>query len=169
MQEFHDSYSLDTRPNSFSYNSVINCWASLSQNKKFIKNGQSKAFARRAEDILRGMQGLSKAEQPTVVTYNTVIKAYRDDFSKAETLLQEMIANDLQPNEKTMETLLYVLKHDVQVKDKEERAAEIRKQYFPTHLNGSGQNFRSLQRNDSKGWRDHSIKKHRHKNACSSP
>jgi pentatricopeptide repeat protein len=71
------------------------------------------------------MKGLSKEERPDVVSYNIVIRTYRNNIRKAMHLLREMIDSGIQPNRKTFETLMFVLKHDKTVKSKLEIEAEI--------------------------------------------
>ena len=81
---------------------------------------------RHTNEILNGMKGLSKDERPDVVSYNIVIRTYKNNIRKAMHLLREMIDNGIQPNRKTFETLMFVLKHDKTIKNKKEIEAEIR-------------------------------------------
>jgi pentatricopeptide repeat protein len=127
MQHLHDSRNLDTRPTEVTYNVLLNCWASLSQ----IDPERSANYSRRVEEILAHMKSLLHIQQPNVVSYNTVLKTYRHDIFKAEKLLEDMIAYGLKPDEKTWDTLVDVLKHDNIVKNKEEKRAQLRQQYFP--------------------------------------
>jgi pentatricopeptide repeat protein len=132
MQDLHDSRNLDTMPTSFTYNVLLNCWASLCQ----IDPERSSKYSHRVEEILAGMKTLSEIQQPTVVSYNTALKTYRQNMVKAENLVEDMIEYGLKPNEKTWDALMDVLKHDKSVRNKEEKLAYLRQQYFP-HMTGS--------------------------------
>lgn len=125
-------YNLDTRPNFITYNAVMNCWASLSlpSAQKSRKRHAKKYNGRKAEFILRSMQGLGKDEKPTDNSYNTVIRAYSNDMDKAEELVRDMIANGLQPTEYTYNTLVHVLNRDFRIKEKDKKLEELRELYF---------------------------------------
>merc|ERR1711957_301021 len=75
MQELHDPpHNLDTRPNVITYNAVMHCWASLwlpsrrsqqlmdqddSNDEKYdADNNKYQFYGRKAEFVLRSMQGL---------------------------------------------------------------------------------------------------------------
>lgn len=154
MQDLNDPpYNLDTRPNNITYNAVMNCWASLSlpssrqQRKRQARktngdpgsemnhvdndNGnEHHQFGRKAEFVLRSMQGLGKNERPNAISYNTVIRAYSNDMNKAEELVRDMIANGLEPTDHTYSTLVHVLNRDFTIKEKGKKLEEIRELYF---------------------------------------
>jgi len=154
MQELNEPpYNLDTRPNTITYNAIMNCWASLSlpssRRKRKLKapktNGNSGSernqidnnndndhhrFGRKAEFVLRSMQGLGINERPDAVSYNTVIRAYSNDMVKAEELVGDMIANGLEPTDHTYKTLIHVLNRDFRIKDKDKKLEELRELYF---------------------------------------
>ena len=142
MQELNDPpYNLDTRPNTITYNAVMNCWASLSlpssrrQRKRQNQNGKNNSnehhqFGRKAEFVLRSMQGLGKNERPDAISYNTVIRAYSNDMNKAEELVRDMIENGIEPTEHTYNTLVQVLNHDFTILDKDQKLEEIQNKYF---------------------------------------
>jgi pentatricopeptide repeat protein len=126
MQDLHDSRNLDTMPTEFTYNVLLNCWASLSK----IDPKRTSQYSRRVEEILADMKSLSDVQQPTVVSYNTVLKTYRNSIVKAEKLLDDLIAYGLKPNEKTWDAVMEVLKHDKSIDNKEEKRAQLRQKYF---------------------------------------
>jgi pentatricopeptide repeat protein len=127
MQILHDTRQLDTRPNSFTYNALMSCWANLSYHDP--KN--SHEYGQNAERILMEMRSLSKKdERPTVVSYNTVFKAYRNDIVKTEQLLDDMCSHGLKPNKITWETVRGVLKHAKGLKNKREKLEELQQKYF---------------------------------------
>jgi len=152
MQELNEPpYNLATRPNNFTYNAVMNCWASMSlpssrrQRKgktrktngdpgsemEPVDNGnEHHRFGRKAEFVLRSMQGLGKNERPNAISYNTVIRAYSNDVGKAEELIQDMIANGVEPTDHTYKTLIQVLNRDFTIKDKDKKLEEMRELYF---------------------------------------
>merc|ERR1719491_1085716 len=148
MQELHDLYNLDTRPNVITYNAVMNWWASLSLPSRRSKqlmdrddcneenygpdNNKQQFYGHKAEFVLRSMKGLNKDERPNVISYNTVIRAYSNDMNKAEELLQDMIENGLHPTEHTYDTLLHVLRRDYRIKNKKRKLAELHERYFPS-------------------------------------
>jgi pentatricopeptide repeat protein len=133
MQELYENRKMDTQPNVFSFNAVLNCWASLSHADR--KN--SRKHGRRSIEILEGMKGTK--EGPDVISYNTCIRAQRNDVVASEKLLKEMIINGIYPNDFTWKTLTFVLKHDNRIKTKEEKADELRRKYF-SHLDAKGRN-----------------------------
>jgi pentatricopeptide repeat protein len=154
MQELHDSHGLDTRPNTFAYNTVLNCWASLAQSIRSPKGELSiGTCVRRTNEILNGMKELSEDEQPDVVSYNIAIRTYRNNIKKAISLLREMIDNSIRPNRKTFETLMYVLKHDTTVKEKKDIEAEIQKlcseKQYPNGIIGASN--RAVSQHDKRG------------------
>ena len=142
MQELNDPpYNLDTRPNNVTYNAVMNCWASLSlpssRRRKKRQNQKAKdddtqhyEFGRKAEFVLRSMQGLGKNEKPNAISYNTVIRAYSNDMNKAEELVRDMIGNGIEPTDHTYSTLVHVLNRDNTIQDKDEKLEEIKGLYF---------------------------------------
>lgn len=144
MQELNEPpYNLDTRPNSVTYNAIMNCWASLSrpssrrQRKRQTDKTNNAAagdyhqrFGRKAEFVLRSMQGLGRNERPNAISYNTVIMAYSNDMNKAEELVRDMIANGIEPTDHTYKTLVQVLHRDFTIKDKGKKLEEIRELYF---------------------------------------
>jgi len=142
MQELNDPpYNLDTRPNTITYNAVMNCWASLSlpssrrQRKRQQQNtkdndNEHHQFGRKAEFVLRSMQALGKNERPNAISYNTVIRAYSNDMNKAEELVQDMISNKIKPTDHTYNTLVHVLNRDFRINDKDKKLDEIRDLYF---------------------------------------
>eukprot|EP00536_Pseudo-nitzschia_multiseries_P012335 jgi/Psemu1/326771/estExt_fgenesh1_pg.C_4660016 len=161
MQELNDApYNLNTRPNTVTYNAVMNCWASLSfpssirerrqkqQHKHQTAKGNAKIkrkangiavdqnenghhrFGRKAEFVLRSMQGLGPDERPNTVSYNIVMRAYSNDMVKAEELVRDMIDNGLEPTEHTFKTLIHVLNRDFRIRDKDRKLKELRELYF---------------------------------------
>ena len=112
MQDLHDASDgdYDTKPNLFSYNSVLNCWARQSPHNP--------GAGARAEKILHSMKELDLAGErdvkPTIVSYNTVLHAYAssggpDAVARSHALVQEMMQSgdpQLAPNESTYNTLL---------------------------------------------------------------
>ncbi len=142
MQELNDPpYNLDTRPNTITYNAVMNCWASLSlpssrrqrkrqQHNTKDNNNEHHEFGRKAEFVLRSMQALGKNERPNAISYNTVIRAYSNDMNKAEELVQDMISDGIEPTDHTYNTLVHVLNRDFRIKDKDKKLEEIRNLYF---------------------------------------
>ena len=142
MQELNDPpYNLDTRPNNITYNAVMNCWASLSlpssrqKRTRYHQSGnvndnQHHRFGRKAEFVLRSMQGLGKNERPNAISYNTVIRAYSNDMNKAEELVRDMISNGIEPTEHTYNTLVHVLNRDFTIEGKDKKLEEIRGLYF---------------------------------------
>jgi len=161
MQELSDApYNLSTRPNTVTYNAVMNCWASLSfpssirerrHKKQYMhqmKNGTSRSktkgnviaidekenehhrFGRKAEFVLRSMQGLGPDEMPNTISYNIVMRAYSNDMVKAEELVRDMIANGLEPTEHTFKTLIHVLNRDFRIRNKDKKLKELREKYF---------------------------------------
>ena len=140
MQELNDPpYNLDTRPNTITYNAVMNCWATLSlpSSRRQRKNQQQSTndnehhrFGHKADFVLRSMQGLGKNERPNAISYNIVIRAYSNDMNKAEELVQDMISNGIEPTDHTYNTLVHVLNRDFTIKDKDKKLEELRDLYF---------------------------------------
>uniref|UniRef100_A0A7S0UGU6 Pentacotripeptide-repeat region of PRORP domain-containing protein n=1 Tax=Pseudo-nitzschia delicatissima TaxID=44447 RepID=A0A7S0UGU6_9STRA len=140
MQELNDPpYNLDTRPNTITYNAVMNCWATLSlpSSRRQRKNQQQSTndnehhrFGHKADFVLRSMQGLGKNERPNAISYNIVIRAYSNDMNKAEELVQDMISNGIEPTDHTYNTLVHVLNRDLTIKDKDKKLEELRDLYF---------------------------------------
>ena len=152
MQELNEPpFNWDTRPNIVTCNALMNCWASLSlpslqrRRKREIQKTNDEAgskmmnfkndndhhrFGRKAEFVLRSMQGLGANERPNAISFNTVIRAYSNDMKKAEELVQDMIANGIKPTDHTYKTLVHVLNRDFSIKDKDKKLEEIRNLYF---------------------------------------
>lgn len=87
-------------------------------------------FGRKAEFVLRSIQGLGDAEKPNAISYNIVMRAYSNDMIKAEELVREMIADGLEPTEHTFNTMVHVLNRDYRITDKEHKFKELKERYF---------------------------------------
>jgi pentatricopeptide repeat protein len=75
------------------------------------------------------MQQLTKEERPNVISYNTVIHAYSNDFQTALGLAEEMVDRGIIPNDSTCHTLLKILAKDDRVTNKEEQKAEMQQRF----------------------------------------
>mmetsp|Transcript_10459 Transcript_10459/g.25262 ORF Transcript_10459/g.25262 Transcript_10459/m.25262 type:complete len:171 (-) Transcript_10459:193-705(-) len=170
MQEFNEQpYNWDTRPNIVTYNALMNCWASLSlpsskrRRKRKIQKPNDETgsemthfdnvddhhrFGRKAEFVLRSMQGLGANEQPNAISFNTVIRAYSNDTEKAEELVQDMIASGIKPTDHTYKTLVHVLNRDLTVKNKDKKLEDIRNLYFTANRDRSLNNEKKNLRED---------------------
>jgi len=112
MQDWQSEYGWDCAPNVVTLNALLMCWAR-------VRNGA------RAESILREYQhhyfhsspsihDVDKEEDeegdseyfsvggPNLVSYHTLIRAYRNNIDKVEELLEELIAIGFTPNASTM-------------------------------------------------------------------
>lgn len=106
---------MNTQPDLYAYNAVLNCWASQG-------NGP------RAELFFR--DELERFEKPDVTSYNSIIHAYQNNLAKGEELLQEMIGRNISPNDITQRTLLKSLNGDDSISKKSQKANQIKQKYF---------------------------------------
>jgi len=113
-------------------------------------NNDHHRFGRKAEFVLRSMQGLGANERPNAISYNIVIRAYSNDMAKAEELLQDMVANGLAPTEHTYNTVVHVLNRDFRIKNKDRKLAELRERYFGSVGGGNRRASSSSDRNGSR-------------------
>lgn len=111
MQELHEKHNMDTRPDIFSYNALLSCWALLGD-------------APKTEQVFREM------EAPDIVSFNSVILAQRNSLEKAEKVVQEMMEHNINPDPVTQRTLMKVLKADKSISNKQEKANELKQKYF---------------------------------------
>eukprot|EP00980_Cylindrotheca_fusiformis_P028077 scaffold22578_cov164-Cylindrotheca_fusiformis.AAC.3 len=116
MQELHKEKNMDTCPNVYTYNSILSCWAMLGDGKK-------------AEFYLRDLQRTS-GTKPDVVSYNSVIRAQKNDLAKAEVFVEEMIQQGIHPDNVTKRTLMNILNGDKSITNKKEKARELMLEYF---------------------------------------
>lgn len=134
MQEWHADWGWDCSPNQVTLNALLGCWAR-------IGNGH------RAESILRQFQSYhcncnlnnnsninsstsNHTVSPDIVSYNTVIHAYRNDMIKIQCLLQDLIAAGLQPNKRTVELVRTAMEQDPSIQDKTLKWYELKQRYF---------------------------------------
>lgn len=114
MQELHEEHNMDTCPDLFTYNAILSCWALLGDGP-------------RAEYFFRE---LARVMEPDVVSYNSVIHANKNNLAKGEELVQEMLQRNITPDGVTQRTLLKVLNGDKSIANKQEKAVELKQQYF---------------------------------------
>ena len=115
MQDLYETQKMNTQPDLYAYNAVLNCWASQG-------NGP------RAELFFR--DELERFEKPDVTSYNSIIHAYQNNLAKGEELLQEMIGRNISPNDITQRTLLKSLNGDDSISKKSQKANQIKQKYF---------------------------------------
>ena len=116
MQELHEEEGMDTRPNIFTYNAVLNCWT-------------SQGNISRAEHLLRELECLDDIK-PDVVSYNSLIHAYKNKVAKGELVVEKMLERNIEPNSWTLKALLKLLENDDSVSDKAAREQNIRLRFF---------------------------------------
>jgi pentatricopeptide repeat domain-containing protein 1 len=114
MKELQEERNLNTHTDLFIYNAVLNCWARQG-------NGP------RAESFFRELERFGS---PDLISYNSVINAYKDNFAKGESFVQEMIKRGILPDEITYRTLLKVMKADGSISEKKKKIAEMKRKYF---------------------------------------
>lgn len=90
MAELSDDHDLDVRPNTETYNRLLNCWAKSMK----VESGE------RAEVILREMEGLGNLGDddaiPDIYSYNSVLNAWSNSgdaaaLTRIDNLILEMI------------------------------------------------------------------------------
>ena len=129
MQEWHADHGWDCAPSVVTLNALLTCWAR-------VPNGGG---GKRAEFWLRQFHhyaSSSNLEPPNTLSYNAVLQTYAGSnsnhvfVSKMESLLEELIAFGLQPNDRTVQIVQRSLERHASSADMKVRKWKEWKQRF---------------------------------------